>query len=195
MVKSLLIHSIIRKSLSNGPYSRYCIWFQGCNKRCKGCFNPETHTLNKGTIIEISEIIDDILIIKNEIKGITLTGGEPLLQIKGVIKLCKIIKSKTNLGIIILTGFTKEEMTSLKNYDSLIKYVDCIIYEPFIIEKRVSKGLIGSSNKKYLFITNRYNKNQIEKTPISEIIINQNGIIYISGINPSIFYKGYKNEV
>lgn len=191
MTGFLYIHDIIKKTLSNGPYERYCIWFQGCIRRCLGCFNPKTHDLENGKKIKILTLINDILKIKENIEGITISGGEPLLQIKGLINLLMEIRKKTNLGIILLTGFEKNELISLKEYKTLVKLIDCIVYGPFVLEKKVNYGLVGSSNKRFIFSTERYTKEQITSSPISELIIDSNGDIYISGVKPSIFLKGY----
>jgi len=191
MTKFLNVHDILKSSLSNGPFERYCIWLQGCNKKCVGCFNPESHDPNKKNKIKISTIIDDIISVKDKIEGITISGGEPLLQLKGLIKMLSTLKEITNLGIILLTGFDINELISLNKYRTLVKLTDCIIYGPFLLEKKVNYGLVGSSNKKVFLSTERYNEDLIISSPISELIIDSTGTICISGVEPSIFSKGY----
>ncbi len=147
MVKNLRIYDTMEESYSNGPFNRYCIWFQGCKKRCDGCFNPKTHPIKAGSKINISKIIKEIASLTGRIEGITLSGGEPLLQFKGVVKICKKLKKKYDLGIIIFTGFTKKELFSNKKIKKLCNYCDLIIYGTYDIDKKCQYVLKGSANK------------------------------------------------
>ena len=75
----MLVHTIISASNSHGPGMRFTLWVQGCSRRCKGCFNPQTWPLSgAGSYMSIKEIAD--LIPKKGIEGITVSGGEPFDQ-------------------------------------------------------------------------------------------------------------------
>ena len=76
------VHSIETFGALDGPGIRYIVFLQGCPLRCKFCHNPDTWKINTGKKYTVDELVDDILKYKNFIKtgGVTLSGGEPLLQ-------------------------------------------------------------------------------------------------------------------
>ncbi len=87
------IHSIETFGAVDGPGIRYVIFMQGCNMRCIYCHNPDTWNKHSTKLISTNEIFEDILNYKNFISngGITISGGEPLLQSEfclDLIKLC-----------------------------------------------------------------------------------------------------------
>ena len=77
------INSIQSLGTLDGPGIRYVIFFQGCNLRCGCCHNPDTWNINEGKIISAEELINNAKRYKEYFKnigGITISGGEPLLQ-------------------------------------------------------------------------------------------------------------------
>ena len=91
----------------NGPGYRYVIWVQGCKLNCKGCFNPETHSFDDASSIDIGVIANEIN-SNPTIEGITISGGEPLDYTKELIELIKLINP--TLTSIIFTGYTLKEI-------------------------------------------------------------------------------------
>ena len=77
------IHSFQSLGTVDGPGVRFVVFFQGCNLRCKCCHNPDTWDYNGGTEYTAEEIVKKVLRFREyfgEEGGITLSGGEPLLQ-------------------------------------------------------------------------------------------------------------------
>lgn len=77
------VHSIQSMGTLDGPGVRYVVFLQGCNLRCKCCHNPDTWAINEGTEYKASQIAKNAVRFKEyfgEFGGITLSGGEPLLQ-------------------------------------------------------------------------------------------------------------------
>ena len=77
------IHSFESMGAVDGPGLRYVIFMQGCPLKCKYCQNRDTWDLHGGNIYSVDEVIKQILKYKNYITpkgGITISGGEPLLQ-------------------------------------------------------------------------------------------------------------------
>lgn len=77
------INSIQSLGTLDGPGLRFVVFFQGCNLRCGCCHNPDTWSLKDGKIVSSKEIIEKAIRYKEYFKkdgGITLSGGEPLLQ-------------------------------------------------------------------------------------------------------------------
>ncbi|MBR5527862.1 MAG: pyruvate formate lyase-activating protein [Clostridia bacterium] len=77
------IHSIQTLGTVDGPGVRFVVFFQGCNLRCSCCHNPDTWDMHGGKETETGEMIDKLIRYKSYFGkdgGITLSGGEPLLQ-------------------------------------------------------------------------------------------------------------------
>ena len=77
------IHSFQSLGTVDGPGVRFVVFFQGCNLRCKCCHNPDTWNYNEGKDYTAEEIVKKVLRFKEYFGkqgGITLSGGEPLLQ-------------------------------------------------------------------------------------------------------------------
>lgn len=90
------IHSLESFGTVDGPGVRYVVFMQGCPMRCAYCHNPDTWEMNAGTKIEASDIIEKFERNKAFYKdgGITVTGGEPLMQIDFLIDLFTLAKEK-----------------------------------------------------------------------------------------------------
>lgn len=80
----------VNDSIVDGPGLRYAIFTQGCFHNCLGCHNPKSHDINGGYIRDTSEIINEI--DENPLlDGITLSGGEPMLQIEPLKNFVKLL--------------------------------------------------------------------------------------------------------
>ncbi len=165
---------------SEGPFKRLVIWFQGCNKRCVGCCNPDYQELKQAQVITLDKLLQIIEESKeqNKIEGVTFLGGEPTLQ-KGLAYLAKEIKNM-GLGIIMFTGKLIQELDN-----ELFEYIDLIIDGEFIIENRdKDRNVIGSTNQKMYFLTNRYEMSKdwfLVKRPNQFEINIENDNLFING--------------
>lgn len=74
------IHSIETFTAIDGPGIRYMLFLQGCNLKCKSCSNPDTWSHKDGKMISSKQIMANIERYRTYIEGITVSGGEPLLQ-------------------------------------------------------------------------------------------------------------------
>ena len=174
------IYKILKNTKVEGPGTRYCIWFQGCSRHCKGCWAKETWDFNKGELIKADDILEDIFSQKN-IEGVTFLGGEPFKQADILRYICPKIKEK-NLSIVCFTGFKIEEIKET-NQD-ILNYIDLLIDGAYIEEQKdFSRPWVGSKNQRYHFLTNKYNENILNdyKNKI-EINISKNGEIFINGM-------------
>lgn len=92
----LRVHSFESFGTVDGPGIRYIIFLQGCFLCCKYCQNRDTWDSKNGELISIDAIVNKILNYKNYILpsgGVTVSGGEPLIQVKPLINLFKLLKS------------------------------------------------------------------------------------------------------
>ena len=136
------VSSIQSLGTLDGPGLRYVVFLQGCNLRCGCCHNPETWDLGKGKEIDSLELVNKALRYKEYFKdngGITLSGGEPLLQVefsKDIFKKAKEVNINTCLdtsGSILndkvkeLLEYTDRVLLDIKytNNEDYLKYVGC----------------------------------------------------------------------
>jgi len=187
--KNIRLHRLEPASRANGPGLRAVIWVQGCAFGCPGCFNPETHAMREGEIWPIEKLVERILTIQSnlsgqKLEGLTISGGEPLYQHRALARLLEQVREKTNLSILVFTGYDWDELQRLKGIDRFLTHVDVLIAGRYDASRRVAQGLIGSSNKVTHFLTSRYSAQDLEAVPQAEIIVTLDGEIILSGIDP-----------
>lgn len=143
------IAGLVTESFVDGDGIRFAIFMQGCQRNCAGCHNPETHALDGGQLIDTQEIISEIK--KNPLlDGITLTGGEPFLQIDAANELATAAK-KLRLNVWCYTGFTFENLPD--DADKLLKNIDVLIDGEFIESQRdLELQFRGSYNQRIIDI-------------------------------------------
>ena len=141
------IAGLVPESFVDGDGIRFAIFMQGCERNCAGCHNPETHALDGGRLIDTREIISAIR--RNSLlDGLTLTGGEPLLQVEAATELARAVK---NLGLNVwcYTGYTFEEIPP--DAQELLKYIDVLVDGEFILALRdLELDFRGSRNQRII---------------------------------------------
>jgi anaerobic ribonucleoside-triphosphate reductase activating protein len=175
----LRVHAVLPRSYANGPGARFVIWTQGCDLGCPGCFNPETHPGDRGERRAADELADAALAAPG-IDGVTITGGEPLLQPEAVAGFCRRIDGR--LGIVILTGFTRREIENDPARLRAVAAADMVIAGRYNPSLRVATGLRGSSNKEYWALTSRYRPADFAVIPDVEVILTATGERIITGM-------------
>ena len=144
------IHSIESCGTVDGPGIRFVIFMQGCPMRCQYCHNPDTWSTNKNKIVTIDEILKQYEGVKEFAKGgITVTGGEPLLQIDFVTELFKNAKSK-NIHTALDTSGVTFTPNNTKKFDGLLKHTDLVLLDIKHIDDDEHKKLTGHTNKNIL---------------------------------------------
>lgn len=134
-----------------GPYKRFIVWVQGCNRRCKGCIAKDSWALDGGELVEVDTIVQQILHQEN-IEGITISGGEPFLQQDALCELISKVREHKDVGVIIYTGMKYSEIENT----ALAHSADLIIDDEYVEELNDNKSLRGSSNQNVLCLTERY---------------------------------------
>jgi anaerobic ribonucleoside-triphosphate reductase activating protein len=188
----LRVHSFLPETKANGPGLRCALWLQGCSLGCPGCFNPETHAFDAGTLVSANEIFEQIQQVSQQVEGLTISGGEPLFQIKPLTCLLKLVRQHTNLSTLIFTGFSIEETQKMPAFEELTSYLDVLIAGRYREDLRLARNLIASSNKSVQFYTDRYCDQDFQDIPQAEIFINSDGEIIATGINPLLLKQGAK---
>ena len=141
------IAGLVSESYVDGDGIRFAIFMQGCPRRCEGCHNPETHALDGGRLIDTAEIIAEIK--KNPLlDGITLTGGEPFLQVEAANEIARAAKS-FGLSIWCYTGYKLEELPP--DAEPLLENIDVLIDGEFVEGLRdLELQFCGSRNQRII---------------------------------------------
>ncbi|MBR1374188.1 radical SAM protein [bacterium] len=176
------IANIIKKTKVEGPGIRYCIWVQGCTRHCKGCYATHTWAKNGGQIYKTENIIQDIL-NQNGIEGVTFLGGEPFEQSEALGEIADTVQ-KSGLSVVCFTGNIIENLKKEKVHEKLLNNIDLLIDGAFEVDKLdYSRPWCGSSNQRYHFFTDRYNKEIFtEYKNKVEVNISKNGVVFVNGM-------------
>ncbi len=140
-----------------GPGLRSVVWVQGCPLHCKGCISPEWIPEKPNTLISPDKLASELM-ANPDITGLTISGGEPMLQAKGLFQLIQRMQSIRPINIICFTGFQFETLqTSPPNLDvaELLTSIDLLIDGPYIENKNDNLGLRGSTNQRFIFLTDK----------------------------------------
>lgn len=153
------IHSIESFGTVDGPGIRLVVFMQGCPMRCQYCHNPDTWDVNNGTFMESEEILDNYEKNREFYKngGLTVTGGEPLLQMDFLTDLLEKAKLRNIHTCIDTSGitFSPDNPVYLEKLDRLLSFTDLVLLDIKHIDSEHHKALTGYPNEKIL-IFSRY---------------------------------------
>ncbi len=141
------IHSFESFGTVDGPGIRFVIFMQGCSLKCKYCQNRDSWEIHAGNLYHVDEVVKKIDKYKNYILpsggGVTVTGGEPLLQASFLITLFKKLKA-----LNIPTAIDTSGMVAITNdMKELISLTDLFLLDIKHINDEKCKALVGFSNK------------------------------------------------
>lgn len=174
------IHSFQSLGTVDGPGIRYVVFMQGCNLRCGCCHNPDTWDFAGGKTFTAEQVADNACRYKeyfgNE-GGITVSGGEPLLQVEFVTKLfslCKERKINTCLDtsgcvltdkVIELLSFTDRVLLDIKytENDLYLKHVGCDINKVMSFLSVLNQKHTPTTLRQVIIPTINDNKENIER--------------------------------
>lgn len=145
------VHSIETMGLVDGPGIRTVVFLQGCRLRCLYCHNPDTWEIGNGKEISSMELLNKVKryrpYFESSEGGVTLSGGEPLLQPKFVEEFFKLCKAEGIHTCLDTAGF------GLSRYDEILKYTDLVLLDIKHIDENIHKKLTGLSRKGfYMFL-------------------------------------------
>lgn len=148
------IHSVESFGSADGPGVRYIVFLKGCNMRCQYCHNPDTWAKDGGELMTPEEVLKKALRYKTYWKekgGITVSGGEALLQIDFVTELFRLAKEKGVNTCLDTSGnpFSLEEPFKSK-FDELMKYTDLFMLDIKHMDDAAHRKLTGQTNQNIL---------------------------------------------
>ena len=140
------VHSVETFGAVDGPGIRFVLFLQGCHLQCKYCHNRDTRDMNNGSYKSLDEIFNKIINYKNYITpngGVTVSGGEPLLQVKFLIELFTKLKKKKIHTCIDTSGM----VTLTDDIKHLLTLTDLVLLDIKHIDNEKCKDLVGFDNK------------------------------------------------
>lgn len=144
------IHSLESFGTVDGPGTRYVVFLQGCPMRCAYCHNPDTWEINAGKEMDASYIMEQYdrnkMFYQNG--GLTVTGGEPLLQVDFLIELFTLAKKENVHTCIDSSGITYKpgNIEYIKKLDILMSMTDLVMLDIKHIDPIKHKELTSQPN-------------------------------------------------
>ena len=184
------IHSFETFGTVDGPGVRFVIFVKGCPLRCKYCHNPDTWTMDGSQVFESEEIVSKVKKYRHYYQnggGVTISGGEPLMQIDFLIELCRKLKEEHFHVAIDTSGYCFSEQDDIKSkYDELIKYVDLFLLDIKHSSNEGHIALTGVTNKNTLafahYLSNRGKKMWIRQVQLSGVTIDKKQLVDLKAI-------------
>lgn len=140
------VHSIETFGTVDGPGIRFVLFLQGCPLHCKYCHNRDTWKTNCGTIYNVEDLLLEVKKYKNYILpsggGITVSGGEPLLQAEFVTTFFKRLKQNNFHTALDTAGSLPID----DNIKELLDYTDLVLLDIKHIDNKECINLTGSPN-------------------------------------------------
>lgn len=156
------ILDIYTSDVANGPGCRVTVWIAGCSHRCPGCHNQHTWDYNQGEPLEEDTfLIIEEQLAREEIEGITFTGGDPLSQdIDTLYELASLmhwVKTQTGKSVWVYSGATYEDLINEEDEERKKAYLTILAIADVLVDGKFVKELYdptlafrGSSNQRII---------------------------------------------
>ncbi|TCJ97714.1 4Fe-4S single cluster domain-containing protein [Nocardia alba] len=142
---------------SLGPGRRAVVWVQGCPLNCRGCVAPDWIPLETNRIVTPEALAAQILAMPR-IGGLTLSGGEPMLQAAALADVVRRVRAVRDLDVICFSGFTLARLRDnppTPAVAELLAVIDVLIDGPYVAARDNGRGLRGSDNQAINHLTDR----------------------------------------
>lgn len=143
------IHSVETCGAVDGPGIRFVVFTQGCPARCQYCHNPDTWDINHGQDTSVDEIMAEVLKYRSYMKfsggGITITGGEPLMQPDFVREIFKACREEG-----IHTALDTSGLLNWVYHKDVLDFADLVLLDLKCIDPLIHKKLTGLGNQRSL---------------------------------------------
>ena len=155
----LRINRIAYPVTTLGPGRRIALWVQGCDRHCAGCASVDTWDLGAGVTTDAEMLAEEITsqVIDGDLDGLTITGGEPILQAEslelllvGVRRRLRSVIDAGDFDILLFSGFPYDDIVEAKL--SLLKEVDVAVCGPYVRSRPRTGPLVASDNQELVFL-------------------------------------------
>ncbi len=147
----LNVYNIERLGMFDGPGVRYVLFLQGCPFKCKYCHNRDSWSTEQNNRMTVEDVWEDFKKYKNfyHPPALTVSGGEPLLQLESLTELFKFFKNEGVHNTLDTSGGLFN-IARKDKYLELLKYTDLVLLDIKHIDNEVHKELVGTSNEHIL---------------------------------------------
>lgn len=159
---------IIDESIVDGTGIRVTAFLKGCPRHCDGCHNPQLLSSDGGIEKGEKEFAELLLSKITPLhKGITFSGGEPLMQAEALLKVIFLVRRRNpTIDIWVYTGFTFEEIKNLP----VLSVIDVLVDGPFIKDKKdLTLPFRGSSNQRIIDVKRTLTTGRIIELDINSV--------------------------
>lgn len=173
---------------AEGPGRRAALWVQGCQFLCPGCCNPNFLRIAPREIVSSDSLIQRLKEAQatHGIEGLTMLGGEPMLQAKGLAVLAA-GAHELGLSVMVFTGYTIEDLRAepLPGSEALLGRTDVLVDGRYLKdEPEMLRSWVGSTNQRFHYLSDRYDSS-IEQTNTGrqriEIRLRDDGVVDLNG--------------
>lgn len=178
-----------------GPSKRAVIWVQGCPFACGGCIVPESWDARGGEAVDVA-VLSDWVLSQPDLEGITLSGGEPMLQAGALVALIDRLRTQADLGVVCYTGYTWETLQQQGNTDqlALLDRLDLLIDGRFQAAEQADLLWRGSRNQRLLALSDRYRpllpqEPEADRSAGLEFGMDAAGTLFFSGVPPQADFR------
>lgn len=192
----MLIHGFVAHSRVNGPGIRAVVYFQGCNLRCAGCWNPATHAF-VGPSREVQDVAKQVAAADRTlaIDGVTFSGGEPMQQALDLLNLILLLKrTRPELSIGMYSGYSERELEGGRFWTrdgigiearhhvwtEIKRYLDFAVLGRFVAERPSQLPMRTSANQVLRLFNNSYRVEHFKPLEF-EVHIEAQGLVQIAG--------------
>lgn len=143
------ILKIIKGTAADGVGLRNSVYVAGCIHHCPGCHNPQSWDFNNGHDMTVEEVFNEVY---DDYCDVTLTGGDPALQHRECLDLCKRLKAHGK-NIWMYTGYLYEDLKA--RCPELLKFIDVLVDGRYDQKLRdVTTRFCGSTNQRIIHLKN-----------------------------------------
>lgn len=140
-----------------GPGIRSVVWVQGCPLHCPGCISPDWIPRREARLVAPEQLAAELL-ADPAVSGLTLSGGEPMLQAGALAATVRAARARRDVSVICYTGHTLGELRERPpghGVADLLEQLDVLIDGPYVAAANDGRGLRGSSNQVVHHLTGR----------------------------------------
>lgn len=187
------VHSVDSLGTVDGPGIRYIIFLQGCKMRCHYCHNPDSWPLHNGTERDADSVFKEVLKSKRYMVssngGLTISGGEPLLQAAFVKAIFERAKNEGMHTCLDTNGFIDDDAPIL---DELLPLTDMVMLDIKHLDPKMHKDLTSQEITKPQNFAKRLQKDGI-RTWLRQVLLNDwtMGLDYAKKL--ADYAKGFDN--
>lgn len=154
-IPAVRIAGYYHDSFIEGPGRRSCALFSGCDLQCAGCWVPALHPSEAGMLVPVGRLADVLLAPAHARDGVSLLGGEPLLQAEGLLALVHALRARGCPHILLYSGRTyaalRRRASERPAVGAVLDEVDMLLDGPFVVALADRAGpWTGSGNQRVI---------------------------------------------